>query len=309
MDIKTIGNKIVNARKAINMSQAQLAQQLFISPQAVGKWERGESVPDIVTMNRLAEILAVDLNYFSQFPSANESQGTPVPVIRPINVNEEDITEPYRGQQLNTNFNGSNLVKSDFSGVEAHKRIFHGCAMTDANFAGADLTGSSFTGSNLQNANFDGANLTDCTFSAVDLSGASFNKAILQKTVVKTSGMDGTIFNNTVFSQAIMDKTDLRKVVFRQCTFENCDFKYCDLREACLDGQTFKGVKFQNTALNQASFRGATLQDVSFHAAFAITNKFYKAISTICFDGATIDKITYATLKSFGADLSKVNTL
>jgi uncharacterized protein YjbI with pentapeptide repeats len=309
MDIKTIGNKIVNARKAINMSQAQLAQQLFISPQAVGKWERGESVPDIVTMNRLAEILAVDLNYFSQFPSANDAQGTPVPVIRPTNVNEEDITEPSRRQELNTNFNGSNLVKSDFAGVKAHKRIFHGCAMTDANFAGADLTGSSFTGSNLQNAHFDGANLTDCTFSAVDLSGASFSKAILQKTVVKTSGMDGTTFDSTEFSQAVLDKTDLRKVVFRQCSFENCDFKYCDLREACLDGQTFKGVKFQNTALNQASFKGATLQDVSFHAAFAITNKFYKAISTICFDGATIDKLTYATLKSFGADLSKVTTL
>ena len=66
-----IGNKIAEARKKINISQAQLAERLFISSQAVGKWERGESMPDIITFNRLAEILGVDLNYFSEnFPTA-----------------------------------------------------------------------------------------------------------------------------------------------------------------------------------------------------------------------------------------------
>lgn len=54
----------------MNLSQSELAQHVAISPQAVGKWERGESMPDISTLNRLAEILAVDLNYFSDnFPS------------------------------------------------------------------------------------------------------------------------------------------------------------------------------------------------------------------------------------------------
>ncbi|MBK6964789.1 MAG: helix-turn-helix transcriptional regulator [Bacteroidales bacterium] len=38
----------------MNVSQAQLAGHLFISPQAIGKWERGESMPDIITLNRLA---------------------------------------------------------------------------------------------------------------------------------------------------------------------------------------------------------------------------------------------------------------
>jgi transcriptional regulator with XRE-family HTH domain len=66
METKKIGNKITEARKKVNISQAQLAERLFISPQAVGKWERGESMPDIVTFSRLAEILGVDLNYFSE---------------------------------------------------------------------------------------------------------------------------------------------------------------------------------------------------------------------------------------------------
>ena len=66
METKVIGNKIAEARKKINISQAQLAQHMFISAQAVGKWERGESIPDIITFNRLAKILGVDLNYFSE---------------------------------------------------------------------------------------------------------------------------------------------------------------------------------------------------------------------------------------------------
>jgi len=74
LNSKMIGNKITEARKKINISQAQLAERLFISSQAVGKWERGESMPDIITFNRLAEILGVDLNYFSEglFPVSTE---------------------------------------------------------------------------------------------------------------------------------------------------------------------------------------------------------------------------------------------
>ena len=66
LNSKSIGNKIADARKKINLSQAELAKQVSISPQAVGKWERGESMPDIMTLNRLAEIFLVDLNYFSE---------------------------------------------------------------------------------------------------------------------------------------------------------------------------------------------------------------------------------------------------
>jgi transcriptional regulator with XRE-family HTH domain len=50
-------------------------ENVFISAQAVGKWERGESMPDIITLNHLAEILGVDLNYFSEnFPSADDDK-------------------------------------------------------------------------------------------------------------------------------------------------------------------------------------------------------------------------------------------
>jgi len=48
---------------------------------------------------------------------------------------------------------------------------------------------------------------------------------------------------------------------------------------------------------------------VSFTPPFSLTNKYYRAIKAICFDGATMDKLTYAALKGMGADLSKVTVI
>ena len=105
-----IGNKITQARKLKNLSQAQLAEQLFISPQAVGKWERGESMPDIITLNRLAEILDVDLNYFSEsFQSAVAGNHTE-PVPAPLSANPKDAP--------GWNMSGGNWVDTDFFGTE-----------------------------------------------------------------------------------------------------------------------------------------------------------------------------------------------
>ena len=59
METKMIGNKIAEARKKHNFSQAQLAEKLFLSAQAVGKWERGESMPGILTLNKLADLLNI----------------------------------------------------------------------------------------------------------------------------------------------------------------------------------------------------------------------------------------------------------
>ncbi len=312
MDTKMIGSKIATARKKANMSQAELAALLFISPQAVGKWERGESIPDIATVNRLAEILGVDLNYFSEnFPSLS---GESASANDDIVADEQTVQQPGEASassqhQLMANFSGSNLAKGDFAGVTAHKSKFNGSALRGADFSGADLTGSTFSGSDLQEANFDGANLTDCSFSANNLGNASFSKAILVRSEFASSGLEGAKFSNTKLVDVKLAKTDLRKTIFENCIFEGVDFKYSDLRGLCLDGQTFIGVKFPNAALNDASFKGATLKNVSFRSPYAITNKYYRALSTICFDGATMDKLTYAALKGYGADLSKVTTI
>jgi uncharacterized protein YjbI with pentapeptide repeats len=309
METKMIGSKIAKARNEKNMSQAQLAQLLFISPQAVGKWERGESLPDIITITRLAEILGIDLNYFSEsFQSGDNEMAIKTTTDNNGDMDQtmHDVANAWPERQLLTNFSGGDLSESDFAGVTAHKRKFNGSALRGSDFAGADLTGSSFSGSDVRQANFDGTNLTDCTLSANDLAGAIFHKTILVGTIFSASALTGAKFIDAELTDVKLTKTDLRKTIFENCVFNGVDFKYSDMRGLCLEGQTFIGVKFDKAALNEATFNASTLRNVSFRPSYALTNKYYRAIKTICFDGAIMDKLTYAELKGLGAELSKV---
>ena len=61
MDARKTGLFIAQKRKAINMSQRELADHLHITDKAVSKWERGLSSPDISILIPLAEILNVSL--------------------------------------------------------------------------------------------------------------------------------------------------------------------------------------------------------------------------------------------------------
>ncbi|MCK9860760.1 pentapeptide repeat-containing protein [Paenibacillus sp. ATY16] len=212
-------------------------------------------------------------------------------------------------RQVITNFNGSSLADSDFAGVKAHKGQFKGSALQGSDFSGADLTGSSFKSSDVRQANFDGANLTDCSFIALDLTNASFNKSTLVRTNFSKSGLDGVKFTGAKLTDVTLTLTDLRKTKFEGCLFDGVDFKYSDLTKQCFDGQTFIGVKFEKAALTEASFKGATFKNVSFQPGFTLTKKYYRMIKTVNFDGATMDKLTFAALKGMDADLSKVTVV
>ena len=55
----TFKEKLVILRKAKGLTQAELVNILVVSNQAVSKWERGLSCPDILILNDLAAVLGV----------------------------------------------------------------------------------------------------------------------------------------------------------------------------------------------------------------------------------------------------------
>ena len=57
-----IGNNIAANRKNCGLTQAELAEKLNYSDKAVSKWERGESIPDVITMVQLAELFGVGVD-------------------------------------------------------------------------------------------------------------------------------------------------------------------------------------------------------------------------------------------------------
>jgi len=58
-DYSAFATNLRAARKRKGLSQRQLAQQLFLSTQAISKWEQGASQPDILHLCKLAQILQV----------------------------------------------------------------------------------------------------------------------------------------------------------------------------------------------------------------------------------------------------------
>ncbi len=61
-DRTIIGQKIAELRKEKGLTQAELADQLGVTHQAVSQWERSETLPDILTLPKIAEIFGESLN-------------------------------------------------------------------------------------------------------------------------------------------------------------------------------------------------------------------------------------------------------
>ena len=57
-----VGANIARLRRERGMTQAELAERINYSDKAVSKWERAESLPDVLTLLSLAEQLDTDLN-------------------------------------------------------------------------------------------------------------------------------------------------------------------------------------------------------------------------------------------------------
>lgn len=57
MNINKVGIQISALRRAKGLTQNELGERLGVSFQAVSKWERGENLPDITLLPKLARIL------------------------------------------------------------------------------------------------------------------------------------------------------------------------------------------------------------------------------------------------------------
>ena len=58
----TIGKNIAEYRKLAKLSQIEFAEKLNYSDKAISKWERGESIPDVLTLVQLAELFEISVN-------------------------------------------------------------------------------------------------------------------------------------------------------------------------------------------------------------------------------------------------------
>lgn len=299
LNSKSIGNKIAEARKKINLSQSELAQQVSISPQAVGKWERGESMPDITTLSRLAEIFGVDLNYFS------DSFQTSTPLLSTNDQPNPDFVDvsdsrPRKKFDWNWDMSKGNWADADFSGLKNLKEKFSSSNMKNCNFSNADLSGLILGNNNIELCNFSSSDLRDSKIQSSNLLNNQFNNC---------SFIDAEFLKNNIekcnFSEANFSGAEFSGVNFESNIIKDVVWKFTSFKKTNLSNVVFEG-KMEDCHFEQCGFYGVTFQDAIILNTFFKYNEKFKRVNFI---NCSVDKITYAFLKNNQANLSGVTII
>lgn len=290
----SIGKKIANARKEINKSQAQIAEHLFISSQAVGKWERGESMPDISTLNRLAEILGVDLNYFSDSFSSNDKD-TESSIPSKKDLDAIPVRQSNKKYAWNWNMSSGNWVDADFSGLKNLQDKFSSSNIANCKFLNSDLSGLILGKNNIEKCDFTNSDIRDSK--------------------IQSSNLSGNQFNNCSFIDAEFFKSNIGNCNFTEADFSGAEFKDTRFKSNNVEGALWKFTSFRNTLISDIIFEG-TVEDCHFENCefdgvkfqnATILNSFFKynnKLKKVQFINCKVDNITYAFLKSGKADLT-----
>lgn len=81
MDAKMFGAFLAQVRRVQGLTQAELAEQLHVTDKAVSRWERGVGLPDINTLEPLADALGLSLaDLMHCHDPAQEPPTAPVPL-------------------------------------------------------------------------------------------------------------------------------------------------------------------------------------------------------------------------------------
>lgn len=86
LDLKTIiGKNIAEYRKIAGLSQIDFAEKLNYSDKAVSKWERGESLPDVVVLKQIADFFGITLNDLAGY---NNKKNKIIPSLKKLLQNK-----------------------------------------------------------------------------------------------------------------------------------------------------------------------------------------------------------------------------
>ena len=73
MDYNKIGKFITEERKKQKLTQAKLAEKIFVSEKTISKWENGNGIPDTKSLELLSKIFEVSLNELLNGERINEN--------------------------------------------------------------------------------------------------------------------------------------------------------------------------------------------------------------------------------------------
>ena len=93
MDQIKIGKFIQQKRKERKLTQSDLAEKLNISDRTISKWENGDNLPDLETLNELCKFYGVTLDYLT--PINNKVNSNRIFQKGKININIKCTQFPF----------------------------------------------------------------------------------------------------------------------------------------------------------------------------------------------------------------------
>lgn len=121
-----LGERIAELRKKKGISQEELADALLTSRQAVSKWERGESDPDIDRLKDLAVYFDVSIDYLLDYDMETSSVNNFIERIKKCRETSiYDITKDEIRMIILKNSNNNNLILSIIIYLSDYYYIHH----------------------------------------------------------------------------------------------------------------------------------------------------------------------------------------
>ena len=253
-------------------------------------------MPDIITFNRLAEILGVDLNYFSESFQEATIEMAPVdslikqPAAIPSDNQKKKLSwDMSRGNWVDADFSGLKNLFEKFSSSNMQRCLFlgsdlSGLILKSNNIDRCDFSGSNISSSQIQNSNLANNILKDCSLKETEFSGSyimgcDFTRADFTGTTFKSGGFQKNPVVEAIWKQTTFNAMQISDIVFdsklEDCYFENC---------------VFTRVTFQNSTLINTFFKN-------------------KSLKGIRFKDCQVDRMTYEFLKNGKADLTGITLL
>ncbi len=240
---------IKKAREANGLTQAAFGK-LFDPPvtqPTVGRWERGEKIPDRKHFPKIASLLNFTLEELFEFVEGPLAETGSLPVTpdeKTYIPNRKHLAVLNRGvaawniwreknpeivpQLAGAKLVGNDLRKIDLCRADLRGVDFYAVFLSNAELLGADLREAQLMGetnlsnSDLRGANLSKANLTNTHFAAANLYGANFSEACLKGTNLNLANL-----KDTDFSHADLTYVDLRLTILDGANFENAILRYC----------------------------------------------------------------------------------
>lgn len=277
---KIISERISAARKELGLTQTDLARKINMSPQNVSKWECGESLPDILTLNVIADVLGKKIDYFFSETineqadiksSQNSSESDILNQEKPFGTDTEkqDNVGTDSNSKKSTRLTFNNALNAwkgmDFSDTQLHNYNFKYAKFVGCNFNSTDFNETELPYTEFIGCDLDNANLSNCKIERADFKDCSFKTTKFNGATLKQSDFTGSNFENTVFQDVKQEATSYSGSSFEKIEFVKQDFKSASFKRASFINCSFIDCTFADCNFSGTSFDNCTADKISYN--------------------------------------------